>query len=178
MPELNLWYLLTLIGEPGLWLVICLVLFLLYFAVRKRWKGSRRFKDFMFLLVPSIILVFVLVYSMKAVMQVPRPCAICPAPDCNIYCETSFAFPSGHAATVFAVFTSLILFVKRKKFLLVYIIPILISYSRFVLGVHTIWDILGGAVLGFIVSVFVWRVEHLHKQKFRLFEKTKKEDFL
>lgn len=169
MPELNLWYMITLIGEPEAWLVICLVLFLFYFAFRSRWKKSKQFKDFMFLLVPSIILVLVLAYSVKVVIQVPRPCIVCPAPDCNPYCDTGFAFPSGHAASIFVVFTSLSLFVKRKKFLLVYIIPILISYSRVALGVHTIWDVLGGAVLGFIVSLFVWRMERLHKEKFELF---------
>jgi membrane-associated phospholipid phosphatase len=174
----DIWHLITLIGEPEAWLGICLVLFLLYFAVMKRWGESKQFKDFMFLLVPSIILVLVLAYSMKAVVQVPRPCMVCPAPGCNPYCDTGFAFPSGHAATIFAVFTSLSLFAKRKKYLILYIIPAVVSYSRFALGVHTIWDVLGGAVLGFIVSVFVWRVERLHKQKFRLFEKTKKEDFL
>lgn len=174
----DIWYLITLIGEPEVWIAVCFILFLLYLAARKSWGKSRGFKNFMFVLVPSIILVLVLAYSMKAVVQSPRPCMVCPASGCNPYCDTGFAFPSGHAAIIFTVFTSFFVFVKRKEFLLIYIIPAVVSYSRFALGVHTIWDVLGGAVLGFIVSLFVWRVERLHRQKFRLFEKTKKEDFL
>jgi membrane-associated phospholipid phosphatase len=149
------WYAISALGSPELWLIIILAFFLFYFAVRHRWKKSKKFKGFMFILVPSIILVMVLAYSVKASVQLPRPCIPCPAEGCNPYCVSDSTFPSGHAATIFAAVTAVFLGLEKRKCLLLYAIAFAVSYSRVALGVHTWLDIAGGAVLGIAVAIAV-----------------------
>jgi undecaprenyl-diphosphatase len=64
--------------------------------------------------------------------------------------HSKYGFVSSHAGNFFALFvyTALMLRLKRKKFLLLLIIPALIAYSRVYLGVHYPADVLGGAILG------------------------------
>jgi undecaprenyl-diphosphatase len=65
-----------------------------------------------------------------------------------------FSFVSSHATNSFAffVFTSRI-FRNRGYWFLMFIWALLISYSRIYSGVHYPLDILGGAVLGWIIAV-------------------------
>ena len=81
--------------------------------------------------------------------------------------ETSYSFPSGHAMINASLYTMLILlifkFVKsphRKLGLsaLCAILIVLIGFSRVYLGVHYAGDILGGWIIGFAVSIFVYAI--------------------
>jgi undecaprenyl-diphosphatase len=70
----------------------------------------------------------------------------------------SFGFVSSHAANTFglASFSSL-LFVNKKYTWFIYIWAVLVSYSRIYLGVHYPGDILGGAVLGWLIGYLVFK---------------------
>ena len=46
---------------------------------------------------------------------------------------------------------------NRKKYLLIYIFPILIGVSRIALGVHTIVDVIVGFGFGVAVTFIVWK---------------------
>lgn len=69
----------------------------------------------------------------------------------------SNSFPSGHSVTAFSVFCLLSLFVKNKKWGIVFLImAILIGFSRIYLVQHFITDVYAGSFIGIIVTVIVF----------------------
>ena len=66
----------------------------------------------------------------------------------------SFSFFSGHAATSFAITTLIYLFLrKRLKWVwLLYLWPLIFSFSRIYVGVHYPFDILTGTVVGIVLA--------------------------
>ena len=66
-------------------------------------------------------------------------------------CPTDFSFPSGHAATAVAAATILSAFDGKRKWFY-YTVAILISFSRIYLGCHYVVDIIGGALVGWLIS--------------------------
>lgn len=138
-----------------IWVVI--IVAVLIFEERKN-PGIQK-KDIKFVLyflislgVTAILVNFVL----KNTFHRPRPCSPTNLNkfqqiSTNIICPSDFSFPSGHASTSFAAATIISAFNKKRKWFY-YFIAILISYSRLYLGVHYFFDILGGAVLGYLIS--------------------------
>ncbi len=65
-----------------------------------------------------------------------------------------YGFVSSHAANSFAITMFFWLLLRRyyKKMGVIFILPFLISYSRIYLAKHYPLDILGGAILGIIIS--------------------------
>ena len=114
------------------------------------------------------------VMAFKDVFQRFRPCH---NPDiANLVhlvdgCGGKFGFVSSHAANSFALalFTGLLL---RKHYK--YILPImlfwaaLVSYSRIYVGVHYPGDILGGAILGTVIGIFVYWLMKIVNKRFNL----------
>jgi membrane-associated phospholipid phosphatase len=157
------WYAVTLIGAPELWAMFCALLFVIYLGLRVINRGKRdrkaksRLKEFLMLLVPTLVLTFLIVMVLKGFFAVPRQCVPCIAElvGCNPYCPLDASFPSGHAATAFAGFTVIwALAGARKEWLAIYLIPLLVAASRIMLGVHTWLDAFAGAIIG-IAMVFV-----------------------
>jgi membrane-associated phospholipid phosphatase len=69
------------------------------------------------------------------------------------------SFPSGHAASAFALATSLALFTINKRLSLLYLIlAILVGYSRIYLAQHFPADVLGGAAIGILAAILVYLV--------------------
>jgi len=68
-------------------------------------------------------------------------------------------FVSSHAANTFAIFifTSKI-FKNKSYFFLLFIWAILVSYSRIYSGVHYPLDIVGGAVLGWLLAIVFYKL--------------------
>lgn len=75
-------------------------------------------------------------------------------------CPTDFSFPSAHAATAFAAATVLTFFDKKRRWFY-YSVAILISYSRIYLGCHYFFDVVGGGLLGYIISKFLLRLQKI-----------------
>lgn len=73
----------------------------------------------------------------------------------GVECRNSFSFPSSHATNHFGIaFYLLFIYGFRKRIVLTFWIPwaVLVSYSRIYVGVHYPFDILGGAILGFLIA--------------------------
>lgn len=79
--------------------------------------------------------------------------------------ETGYSFPSGHAMINASLYTMLILMIfrfirsipwKLSLSALCVALTLLIGYSRIYLGVHYAGDIIGGWLIGFVVSVLVY----------------------
>lgn len=92
--------------------------------------------------------------------------------------ETTYSFPSGHAminTTIYTMFCILaIKYIKSKRIKIPIVIvcvlmPLIISFSRVYLGVHYAGDVLGGILLGFAVTVFIYAI--LKKEQNLLAEK-------
>lgn len=106
---------------------------------------------------------FVSVHAFKEVFKRLRPTHN-PAIEnivhiVNNYRGGNYGFVSSHAATFFSLsmFSSLI--IKNKYFtILAFLIAAIIAYSRMYLGVHYPGDILGGAILGIIMSFITYQI--------------------
>jgi undecaprenyl-diphosphatase len=158
----NPWNLVTLLGSPELWVVFAAFLFGAYLAFRTGSLGGAKTRKLLFLLIPTLLIVFVMIISMKSFFDVPRQCIPCITDliECNPNCMPDASFPSGHAATAFAGFTIFwIIGGRKKKWLLLYIVPFLVAVSRIMLNVHTPADVFAGALLGIVVAVAVNEID-------------------
>ncbi|HJW97127.1 MAG TPA: phosphatase PAP2 family protein [archaeon] len=174
----QLWYALTLAGTPAYWAILSLSLLAGYLALRTfsggnpLWEKHRpHIKRILLILILSLWIFFGTVIAMKSLIYIPRPCIVCTSSlACNPLCLEDSSFPSGHAGTIFVVFTSLYMGTRRRikkdgltqsnkavnlKIIPLFTIPLLVSYSRVALGVHTLLDISAGALLGLLLTVLV-----------------------
>ena len=71
-----------------------------------------------------------------------------------LFTESSWSFPSGHAAFFFALAAALYLY-NKKWGAWFFLAAIFISISRVIAGVHYPSDILGGALVGIAVAYIV-----------------------
>ena len=78
----------------------------------------------------------------------------------EFYKGGQYGFVSSHAANFFALATFVGLCLRRKYkwiFPLMIGIAVLICFSRLYLGVHYLTDLIGGALIGTLVSYAVWK---------------------
>ena len=68
-----------------------------------------------------------------------------------------YSFPSGHSTNAVAVYSSIAVFKKNNKALMVLgiVLPLLVGISRFCLGVHYPTDVLCGWILGLVIVAAV-----------------------
>ncbi len=146
-----MWEWITLLGMPELGLLLIPVLGLLYLA------GIRELKPYLKLYIPSILLFLLLVFFIKLLFPVPRPCIPCPGEGCNPICPSDPSFPSGHSGTAWIIWLPPLMLERRKRWLWVSAVPVLVCISRVALGVHTWLDVTGGAVLALAILFVFWR---------------------
>lgn len=154
---MNPWFYVTVLGDNWIWIIALAALAIFYLFYRKRMGLKRRliFKKFLFIAILSVTLSLVIVFGLKNLFMVERPCIPCLGEiDCNPYCETDSSFPSGHAAIAFAGFGSIFLVFRRKPVL---ILPIIVAMSRVLLGVHTAIDVVAGSLIGIVICWVVYK---------------------
>lgn len=146
---LNLFF--GLLSVKGIYIVIWFVIFLylVFFEGKKH-------KTFMIYFFTSIIISTILVAVLKNIIARPRPLssAMINQNQINqlesINYPADYSFPSGHATISFAVATILSAFDKKRKRYF-YLLATLISFSRVYLGYHYVFDVISGALLGWII---------------------------
>ncbi len=148
---LNPWFIITNLGDPRLWTALCVILFFVRMHYKRKIKPYNKKFHWVgaFIIFAGFAMASSLAVSqgMKEYFQIPRGCI----PETNIYCLDSFSFPSGHTAIAFTVFAGIFSIFRRRKYLPILIIPFVVAASRLALGVHTIYDVVGGAAVGLAV---------------------------
>lgn len=164
---LNIWGWISYFGDIAYWIGFTVAFTIVYYFLDKREKKKISWVFYQLLL--SGYVTYILVLVLKIIFKIPRPCFGLP------YCPSSYSFPSGHAAISFAWLTALLMRPERRKYLFLLPIPFLVAISRIMLGVHTWIDVVGGAVLGVLVSVFVVKTEKVWRELLRkIFSKKNK----
>lgn len=73
------------------------------------------------------------------------------------------SFPSGHSNNSFAMATYLAFINKKRKYIY-FSFAFLIALSRVVLGYHYLFDIIFGALLGFLISSYIIKNFYKHEK--------------
>ncbi len=109
-------------------------------------KKEAYFKNLTFSFVSAVILAWVL----KLVFFTQRP-DLAP-----LIIKASPSFPSAHAAGAFSVIPILVKEFKKLKYLVVSL-ACLVAFSRIYIGVHTLFDVVFGALLGLYLGCYFRR---------------------
>ncbi len=133
-------------------LTILVLLFLAYKVYVRRTAPVNFFRIPFF----SVISASLLANLIKILIQRPRPFTVLPGVE-QLTAGGGFSFPSGHTTEVFALFFS-VWWGTRNRILgiLLFLWAIIIAYTRMAFGVHYPSDILGGFLLGMLVSRTVY----------------------
>lgn len=129
------------------------IILILYFAYQQLEKAN----FYLFLLFLVLVIVasdITSSYLLKNIVERMRPCRLPEIKAAMNHfgqkCGGRFGFVSSHAANSFAIlaFAFFILNFKSRKFHLLWLLPLIVSFSRIYLGVHYPGDIVGGMVVG------------------------------
>jgi membrane-associated phospholipid phosphatase len=129
-------------------------------AAAVAWRARRR--DDCLLLLRAVAGAELLFWSLKAIVQRPRP--VLPDP---IATATSFSFPSGHVTMATAVWGALALVIARRApdrrigvaaFAVASLLVVTVAFTRMYLGVHFLSDVVAGVLLGagWLAVVLTW----------------------
>jgi len=135
----------TSLGNKGfIWIIISVLLII-----------NKKYRNIGFMALGALILSTILGEGiLKHVVQRIRPSADISSVNLLISKPLSYSFPSGHAASSFAVTGVLVKYFKKYA-LGFWILAFLIAFSRLYLYVHYPTDVLGGIILGLICSNIV-----------------------
>ena len=144
----SLWYFLISITS----LIACYFLKKIS-TFNKHEDSLKKIQYFNFLLFSTILSSGILTQLIKYVVGRPRPSLLNFESEFSLKFftfDSSFhSFPSGHTSTIFAVAIVISLMAPKLKYFF-YILAIIVSFSRVVVGAHFITDLMGGAVVAFI----------------------------
>lgn len=108
----------------------------------------------------SILISSIICFLLKNLIMRPRPeilAVAIPLIELGYY-----SFPSLHATIVFSVIPVLCnVFARFRWFWLIF--ALLVAFSRIYLNVHYLSDVVGGALLGYVIGVIVLNYEEKHK---------------
>ena len=94
---------------------------------------------------------------LKHIFNTPRPFDINHLQTLTLSVPTDPAFPSGHAATVFALAITIWLH-DRKVGMIFIILAALVAYARVAANVHFPIDVICGGIIGTVVAIAIEKV--------------------
>lgn len=129
----------TMIGED-VFLIVAMTL--IYWCINKKFGYRLGFTYLYSIILNGIV---------KEILKVERPFNKDGIRSLRIETATGYSFPSGHAQGSTTFFTSVMLYFKKTwLYILSSILILLVMISRLYLGVHTLTDVIGGFILGFL----------------------------
>ena len=97
----------------------------------------------------ALTLAFLVAFSLKYIINEPRPYLVLKNIHLLSYEGYEPSFPSGHTTLAFTIST--LLYSYSKKIGLIFLIwAILVGYSRVYVGVHYPFDVLAGIIIGVV----------------------------
>ncbi|MBS3902759.1 MAG: phosphatase PAP2 family protein [Anaplasmataceae bacterium] len=121
----------------------------------------------------GIRLLYILILSsvinsiLKNYFGSPRPCQI--DPSVGLLCLSSCGFPSGAAQTAIILASVVVIECRRRLYwYLGYTFAFFLCFSRIYLGVHYFSDILGGVIVGGVLSLIYWKLFPLMERIWKL----------
>ena len=67
--------------------------------------------------------------------------------------------PSGHSAIAFSVWTAITPITMDPMIVsITFALAVMVSHSRMLMGIHTFWEILAGAILGSLITLIIFQV--------------------
>jgi len=128
----------TRMGDGWLWYALGIILLL--------WGGPQRFSAVG--AAGSAAIVGIIVFkALKRLSHRPRPCQLEPHCWSKVLPPDKFSFPSGHTMTAFSIALVLSYYYPSLEGTLLFL-ALSIGFSRIVLGMHFLSDVLAGIVLG------------------------------
>ncbi len=125
------------------------------FAVIYLFFYKKDWKEF-FLIFFSASFAWFLSYVLKYLIHTERPFVALQNIQ-NLFTESGYAFPSGHATFFMALAFAIFFFHKKTGYIFIFF-ALLIGIARIIAGVHFPVDILGGYILGFLIAFFFRKV--------------------
>ncbi len=154
----------TFLSGQSIW--IPFVLFIFFSA----YKNLERKQFYLFMLFSALGLMAsdaTSSYLMKNIFERLRPCKVEELKTVIYHfgqkCGGKYGFVSSHTANSFClIYFSLLIVFKQKWRHLLWILPMLVAYSRLYLGVHYPGDILGGFLIGLLWGgLFAYFFKHV-----------------
>ena len=154
----------TLLGGSNLFPLYFAFLALLWLVRREAMPGSYPAVYFI-----SFCLSLAAEELLKELFHVPRPPVAIGFDKVRVigHLSRSFALPSGHA--IFAFMTATVIGHGRgwRWQVPLFLLTLLVAWSRVYLGVHYPLDVLAGALVGIVCGLLVWKCYEFAGEKFR-----------
>lgn len=146
-------YLIADLMDSQAFLVIAIGLLIILFEGKEKdlTRIGKRISKILFI----ILIAYILTEGLKNVFAVQRPCV--SEIVSKIPCPDDFSFPSGHVLIAASIMFA---YIKKREFIVLWILTILVAFTRMYLGVHTIVDVAGSIALAPLIFHFsnvMWR---------------------
>lgn len=122
-----------------------LLVLLLVFALLSSYLWREKMELLLIAGVSALVARFGVAEFIRLFYHRPRPFTDLPVDQ--LLTSTEWSFPSGHATFFFALATAVYLY-NKKWGITFFIMTILMTISRVIVGIHYPLDILGGAIIG------------------------------
>jgi membrane-associated phospholipid phosphatase len=103
------------------------------------------------------VVAWVCVVFAKEILSIPRPfeAGIVPV----LWQAAGHAFPSGHAAILLMMALAIQKLVSKRIGFILIALAIIVPLFRFAIGIHSIVDIVGGWIIGYLFAEIIQREE-------------------
>lgn len=154
-------FFISITSYEAMLIIFLVAIFFVFWDRRKTFVQKLENKRVYYVLL-SVITTMIIVYFLKIFFKIPRPFEILENMKQLIPETKGVSFPSGHAAFIMSLATSVYLIHPqyRKMFFvkILFVIAFLVIYSRVFVGVHFPLDVVVGAFLGTLTSFIFFNI--------------------